>query len=106
MTESGRETSATATNGQGFDPGELRPEYREERDKRLRSDGNEQYIEVKGDFAHFLDIPYVATGYYDNETNLSERGAQDGFYGGGSIEFIEILEAWRADGTLPGLEQR
>jgi len=33
--------------------------YREERDKRLRSDGNEQYIEPKGRFAHFLDDPYV-----------------------------------------------
>ncbi|MEW6267985.1 MAG: NAD(P)/FAD-dependent oxidoreductase [Thermodesulfobacteriota bacterium] len=37
----------------------LRVRYREERDKRLRPDGNEQYIEPKGRFAHFVDDPYV-----------------------------------------------
>ena len=37
----------------------LRAKYREERDKRLREDGNEQYIEPTGRFAHFLDDPYV-----------------------------------------------
>ena len=34
-----------------FDPEKLRQKYREERDKRLRSDGNDQYKEVKGDFS-------------------------------------------------------
>jgi len=38
----------------------LRAKYREERDKRLRADGNEQYVEVTGSFAHYLDDPYVA----------------------------------------------
>ena len=33
--------------------------YREERDKRLRDDGNEQYIEPIGAFAHYLDDPYT-----------------------------------------------
>jgi cyclohexanone monooxygenase len=42
-----------------FDPDALREKYREERDKRLRADGNEQYIEVAGQFAHYLDDPYV-----------------------------------------------
>ena len=37
----------------------LRAKYRFERDKRLRPDGNEQYIEPTGRFAHFLDDPYV-----------------------------------------------
>ncbi len=37
----------------------LRAKYRVERDKRLRPDGNEQYIEPTGRFAHFLDDPYV-----------------------------------------------
>jgi len=37
----------------------LRAKYRQERDKRLRPDGNAQYIEPKGRFAHFLDDPYV-----------------------------------------------
>jgi len=33
--------------------------YRAERDKRLRPDGNDQYLEPAGRFAHFLDDPYV-----------------------------------------------
>jgi cyclohexanone monooxygenase len=44
-------------------------------------------------------------GYYNNEGQTNERGAQNGFYGGGSLEFIKILEGWREDGTLPGMEQ-
>ncbi|MBU6317673.1 MAG: NAD(P)/FAD-dependent oxidoreductase, partial [Acidobacteria bacterium] len=42
-----------------FDPDLLRDRYRHERDKRLRSDGNEQYVEIAGQFAHYLDDPYV-----------------------------------------------
>jgi cyclohexanone monooxygenase len=38
----------------------LRTRYRIERDKRLRPDGNAQYIEPKGRFAHFLEDPNVA----------------------------------------------
>ena len=41
-----------------FDPDALRQKYKEERDKRIREDGNEQYVEIKGDFAHYLDDPY------------------------------------------------
>lgn len=37
----------------------LREKYREERDKRLRPDGNEQYLQPTGKFAHLLDDPYV-----------------------------------------------
>ncbi len=43
----------------GIDRDALRAKYRAERDKRLREDGNEQYIEPAGRFAHFLDDPYV-----------------------------------------------
>ncbi|MFT5204587.1 MAG: cation diffusion facilitator CzcD-associated flavoprotein CzcO, partial [Candidatus Aldehydirespiratoraceae bacterium] len=34
--------------------------YRAEREKRLRADGNEQYIEVTDQFARYVDDPYVA----------------------------------------------
>ena len=37
----------------------LREKYRIERDKRLREDGNEQYVEVAGRFSHYLEDPYV-----------------------------------------------
>ena len=47
----------------GFEPDALRRKYKEERDKRLRDDGNEQYVEVTGRFARFTDDPYVAPGF-------------------------------------------
>ncbi|MEO6652233.1 MAG: NAD(P)/FAD-dependent oxidoreductase [Ilumatobacteraceae bacterium] len=37
----------------------LRTKYLEERDKRLRADGNEQYVELTGQYASYLDDPYV-----------------------------------------------
>src|SRR5271166_1379088 len=46
-----------------FDPDALRAKYREERDKRIRTDGNEQYVEVKGDFSRYIDDPYVDPGF-------------------------------------------
>jgi cation diffusion facilitator CzcD-associated flavoprotein CzcO len=42
-----------------IDHGALRVKYREERDKRLRSDGNDQYLEPTGRFASMLDDPYA-----------------------------------------------
>ncbi len=43
-----------------FDPDALRDRYRSERDKRLRPDANQQYVEIAGEYAHYLDDPYVA----------------------------------------------
>ena len=37
----------------------LRRKYKEERDKRIRSDGNEQYIEITEGFGHYQDDPYT-----------------------------------------------
>jgi cyclohexanone monooxygenase len=51
------------TEGLGFDPDALRAKYREERDKRIRADGNEQYVEVKGDFSRYVDDPHVEPGF-------------------------------------------
>ena len=42
-----------------FDADQLRTRYRAERDKRLRADGNEQYVEIAGDLARYIDDPYV-----------------------------------------------
>src|SRR5271156_5032075 len=49
--------------GIDFDPDALRAKYREERDKRIRADGNDQYVEVKGDFSRYVDDPYVDPGF-------------------------------------------
>jgi cation diffusion facilitator CzcD-associated flavoprotein CzcO len=45
--------------GRVIDQAALRERYRIERDKRLRPDGNEQYVEPTGRFAHYLEDPYV-----------------------------------------------
>jgi cation diffusion facilitator CzcD-associated flavoprotein CzcO len=42
-----------------FDPDALRDKYRQERDKRLRADANDQYVEVVDEYARFLEDPFV-----------------------------------------------
>jgi cation diffusion facilitator CzcD-associated flavoprotein CzcO len=37
----------------------LRAKYKEERDKRLRPDGNDQYLRLEGQLAHYVDDPYT-----------------------------------------------
>ncbi len=46
-----------------FDPEALHARYLAERDKRLRADAAEQYIEVKAEFSHYVDDPYVEPGF-------------------------------------------
>jgi cyclohexanone monooxygenase len=53
-------TEPRTDRGAEIDPDELRRRYEHERDKRLRADGNEQYVEMTGQFAHYLEDPYVA----------------------------------------------
>ncbi len=55
--------SAEPIDTADIDPAALRERYRAERDKRLRADGNEQYVEMKGRFAHYLEDPYVEPGF-------------------------------------------
>jgi cyclohexanone monooxygenase len=53
----------TSSRTTSFDPATLRAKYDTERDKRLRDDANDQYIQIKGDYAHYLDDPYVEPGF-------------------------------------------
>ncbi|HUO11708.1 MAG TPA: NAD(P)/FAD-dependent oxidoreductase, partial [Caulobacteraceae bacterium] len=46
-----------------FDPDALHEKYLAERDKRLREDGIDQYVEVTAEFSHFVDDPYVEPGF-------------------------------------------
>jgi len=60
MTTIDEPTPATVTDPvDPIDHEALRARYRAERDKRLRADGNDQYLEPTGRFASFLDDPYV-----------------------------------------------
>jgi cyclohexanone monooxygenase len=52
-----------------IDKEKLRQKYMEERNKRLRADGNDQYIEVKGQLAHYLDDPYTPVTPRDPKTD-------------------------------------
>ena len=55
-----RATMVTATETTTtIDKDALKAKYREERDKRLRPDGNDQYLRLKGKLAHYLDDPYT-----------------------------------------------
>ncbi len=52
-------SSATTTSTTDRDREALRARYRQERDKRLRSDGINQYIEPSGKYAHLLEDPHT-----------------------------------------------
>jgi cation diffusion facilitator CzcD-associated flavoprotein CzcO len=45
-------------------------------------------------------------GYYNNEGQADAKARQSAFFFGGPTEFAELLEAWRADGGMKGLETR
>ncbi|MCY4387104.1 MAG: NAD(P)/FAD-dependent oxidoreductase [Desulfurellaceae bacterium] len=47
----------------GFDPADLRQKYVEERTKRIRADGNNQYQEITGQYEHYNTDPYVEPGF-------------------------------------------
>jgi cyclohexanone monooxygenase len=87
-----------------FDPDALREKYRHERDKRLRADGEAQYIELSGDFARYAeDDPYVEPGFarapLNDEVGVAIIGG--GFSGllagarlrEAGVEDIRIIEA-------------
>ena len=65
-----------------FDPDQLRNKYREERDKRLRADGNDQYKEVEGDFKYFVEDPYVEKIEKSPENLITEVAIIGGGFGG------------------------
>lgn len=48
-----------ATAAPTLDKDAILARYQAERDKRLRADGNDQYVEVAGKYAHYLDDPYM-----------------------------------------------
>jgi cyclohexanone monooxygenase len=43
-------------------------------------------------------------GYYNNEGNVRAMAARNGSYGAGPVAFTKVLEDWRAEGGMKGLE--
>ena len=68
--------------GLAFDPDALRRRYDEERVKRLRAEGNEQYIEVAGHFARYLEDPYVEEVVRDPLVDETDVVVIGGGFGG------------------------
>lgn len=109
-------TQAQSADPLDFDPEALRRKYREERDRRLRPDGNRQHVEIAGEFSRYIDRPArvgaryyseCTPGYYNNEGKVNETGGfLSGQYGRGPVEFFQILHDWRAEGQLRGLDIR
>ncbi len=85
-----------------FDPAALKTKYLAERDKRIRGDGIEQYIEIKAEFSHYIDDPYVEPGFTrDALTDTVEVVIIGGGFGGllagaklrdAGIEDIRVIE--------------
>jgi cyclohexanone monooxygenase len=43
-------------------------------------------------------------GYYNNEGRPSERSLQDSNYGAGPVAFFKVLDDWRQEGLMRGLD--
>jgi cyclohexanone monooxygenase len=57
------QTPTLPTGDLDFDPAALRARYEVERQRRLRDDGNAQYVAIAGALARYLDDPYVEPGF-------------------------------------------
>jgi cation diffusion facilitator CzcD-associated flavoprotein CzcO len=51
---------------------------------------------------HFLQE--CTPGYYNNEGNVQAMSRRNSSYGAGPVAFVKVLEDWRAEGEMKGLE--
>jgi hypothetical protein len=81
----------------------LRARYRAERDKRVRPDGNEQYIEPKGRYAHFLDDPWsqrvAREPRFDEVTGALIGGGFSGLCTGSRQKQAGVEDVWIIEGA-------
>jgi cyclohexanone monooxygenase len=83
--------------GLDFDPHALKAKYRAERDRRLKAEGNSQYVEIAGEFAHYLDDPYVAPGFIREALTDEVEGVVIGGGFGGLLAAARLREAGVTD---------
>ena len=62
----------------------------------------DRIIELSGERIKFLEA--CTPGYYNNEGGRLDAAARSMPYGGGPLEFIQILKDWRERGDFEGLE--
>jgi hypothetical protein len=72
----------------------LREKYRIERDRRLRPEGQRQYLVTQGEFADH---------YYNNEGEAKRRWFLGEPYGPGFYAFDKLIQEWRDKADLEGL---
>src|ERR1700733_3129698 len=82
MSEAAEKPASKVMEELGFDPVALKQKYLSERDKRLKKEGNEQYVEMKGQFAHYLEDPYVAPVAREPKTDEIDVVVIGGGFGG------------------------
>jgi cyclohexanone monooxygenase len=73
------------------------------------ADAESAYVQEVRSLARLGDRFYreCTPGYYNSEGMVGNRqGFFSEMYGAGPIRFFEVLDAWRADGRLEGLELR
>jgi cyclohexanone monooxygenase len=84
-----------------IDKDALKARYRAERDKRLRQDGNAQYVEITGRLSHYLDDPYTEVverePRHDHDTFTFIGGGFSGLVTGArlkeaGVDDVRILE--------------
>jgi cyclohexanone monooxygenase len=89
---SGQQTSQTRQ----IDKDALRRKYREERDKRLRPDGNAQYRRLEGQLAHYLEDPYTPFVAREPKTDHVTFAFVGGGFGG-LVTGARLVEAGITD---------
>jgi|TARA_B100001964_G_scaffold233813_1_gene291612 cyclohexanone monooxygenase len=75
----------------------------------VSAEAEQQYLDEIGRMAKVGQRFYseCTPGYYNGEgTSGNSGGFFSNMYGGGSIRFFRLLENWRSDGGLDGLELR
>ena len=75
MSDADNSSTDNSFQGLDFDPDALRAKYREERDKRLRADGNEQYVEVQGRLQPLRRRPLRRARLHPRAADRRGRGA-------------------------------
>jgi len=76
-----------------FDPDALKHKYLAERDKRIRADGNDQYVEVTAEFSRYVDDPYVEPGFSREARQQETEVAIIGGGFGGLLTAARLKEA-------------
>lgn len=75
----------------------MREKYRAEREKRLRPDGSDQFIEVKDQFAHFSKDPFVKEGASREPRNSKAEVVIVGGGFGGLLTAARLSDAGYTD---------